>query len=142
VTGRNSVFLENFKERYNIKYASVTAKSIFWGTSRIEVSDSLTIFCPQTKLIAEISLDVNKKIKKKAENVSGTISYKDGKKIYAVSGKLSGVIIKDLAKNKMLKVYEKDTLKVPPIKVTPVNKQSDNESRKYKKYLNKGFGIK
>jgi len=31
ITGRNSITLQSFKERYNIKYANVVAKSIFLG---------------------------------------------------------------------------------------------------------------
>jgi len=123
ITGRNSITLQNFKERYNIKYANVVAKSIFWGTSRIEVSDQLLIYCPQTGLASDITLD--------GETVSGSIFNKKlNKKLYTISGKLSLVIAKDLSNNKQIKLYDSSTLKVPSIKVASLSEQAENESRK------------
>jgi len=95
----------------------------FWGTSRIEVSDQLLIYCPQTGLASDITLD--------GETVSGTIFNKKlNKKLYAISGKLSLVIAKDLSNNKQIKLYESSTLKVPTIKVESISEQNENESRK------------
>jgi len=95
----------------------------FWGTSRIEVSDQLLIYCPQTGLASDITLD--------GETVSGSIFNKKlNKKLYTISGKLSLVIAKDLSNNKQIKLYDSSTLKVPSIKVASLSEQAENESRK------------
>jgi hypothetical protein len=130
VTGRNTVHLEAFNEKYNIKYCHVSVKSIFWGTSRIELTDQLVIFCPQSGLLSEINFD--------GENVSGNIIVKkQNKKIFTISGKVSAVLAKDLVNNKGYKVYEKETLKEPSIKVADIKDQENNESRKYKFLIKK-----
>jgi len=52
------------------------------------------------------------------------------KKLFAVSGKVSALVAKDLVNNKGYKVYDNNSLVEPFIKTVSLSEQENNESRK------------
>jgi len=114
----------NLDEEYDMTYASVSVKGVFFGTMQMENSGKTIIECKKTGYRASITW-------KTGRQLSGKI-YKNDKKLYSLKGDYTDVVY---IKNPEKKKQNFEFLNIKKLEkvsktVTPTKDQQPNESRK------------